>query len=418
MDHAAPTLSICVPTYNRAPWLNLLLRDFFADPPTKPFELIVCDNCSTDETAAVLEEWAAREPRLRVFRQASNVGAYNNLMTAYRMARGEYCTYLADDDRLISSALDEAVEYMNDHSNLACYYASHEIWDNFDKRSLGLYYTIPEETSFSKLQSIPLLNFILMKGIFPEICFYRTSALHRMYMIPFKAYWAYMHLAHSLEFDDLAFRTVPFYRCLVRQEIAGPFGPTLGGDEVMHNRDAYEAGLQYLAQKAYQHVGLDAPPPHEIGVLNKMIDTFMDERLITATDILMRWKNYRAAYEFLVRQQARGCLHEALAADFRANMAELAVLQTAIEMFEGMSVLDCFALFDVPDIDHTEGLLRELRPGLKFETLSDAAMREPVDRSRTFVLVGSDDARATLVDAGFSPGLIVAQADLAALYRL
>ena len=56
MDPAAPTLSICVPTYNRAPWLNLLLRDFFADPPTMPFELIVCDNCSTDETAAVLEE--------------------------------------------------------------------------------------------------------------------------------------------------------------------------------------------------------------------------------------------------------------------------------------------------------------------------------------------------------------------------
>ena len=81
-------------------------------------------------------------------------------------------------------------------------------------------------------------------------------------------------------------------------------------------------------------------------------------------------------------------------------------------------MLDCFALLDVPDIDNTEGLLRELRPGLTFETLSDAAMREPVDRSRTFVLVGSDDARAKLVDAGFSPGLIVAQADLAALYRL
>lgn len=418
MNFAAPTLSICVPTYNRAPWLNLLLRDFFADPPTKPFELIVCDDGSTDETAALLEEWAAREPQLRVFRQASNVGAYNNMMTAYRMARGEYCTYLADDDRLISSALDEAVGYMDCNRNLACFYAPHELWDAFDKRSLGWVRENPEEVTFSKSQSILLVNYIITRRNFPEIVFYRTSALHRMLTMPFKIYWAFMHLAHILNFNDVAFRTVPFYRALVRHEIPGPFGPTLGGRELMHNRDSYEAGLQYLAQKAYKHVGLDAPPPQEIGVLNEMIDSFMDERLITATTVLLEWKNYRAAYEFLVRQQARGCLQEAAAENFRANLAGHAVVQTAIEMFEGISVLDDFALFDVPDVVLTEKLLKEIRPGLAFKTLSDAAIHEPVDRSRTFVLVGSDDARATLVGVGFSPGLIVAQADLAALYRL
>src|SRR5579871_6843636 len=94
-------LSVCLITYNRATFLHRLFEDMFRTRPFDfPFEIIVLDNCSTDTTPQVLKAWNAQHPEIRPVRQKTNVGPENNLASAYRLARGQYCVYLADDDRL------------------------------------------------------------------------------------------------------------------------------------------------------------------------------------------------------------------------------------------------------------------------------------------------------------------------------
>lgn len=93
-----PLLTVIVPTYNRAALLveslDSLRSQEFAD-----FEVIVVDDGSTDDTAAVLARYAqgALAGKLRVLRQQNaGQGAARNLALA--AAQGEYCSFLDSDD--------------------------------------------------------------------------------------------------------------------------------------------------------------------------------------------------------------------------------------------------------------------------------------------------------------------------------
>ncbi len=62
------------------------------------FELIISDNCSTDDTEEIARRYAAADPRIRYVRQPRNRGsAYNHNVTVQH-ARGEFFKWLSDDD--------------------------------------------------------------------------------------------------------------------------------------------------------------------------------------------------------------------------------------------------------------------------------------------------------------------------------
>jgi glycosyltransferase involved in cell wall biosynthesis len=94
----APLVSIGLPVYDGARYLRAALDDFlgqtFAD-----FELIVSDNASTDDTAAICTAYAARDPRVRCVRNPTNLGALPNANRTIRLARGRYYVLAAYDDR-------------------------------------------------------------------------------------------------------------------------------------------------------------------------------------------------------------------------------------------------------------------------------------------------------------------------------
>jgi glycosyltransferase involved in cell wall biosynthesis len=79
---------------------------------------VVSDNCSTDETPQILARYAARYPRMRVSRQARNVGAYPNILTTLHQARGEIVVSISDDDLMIPEQLLSYVQRMTDDPSL------------------------------------------------------------------------------------------------------------------------------------------------------------------------------------------------------------------------------------------------------------------------------------------------------------
>lgn len=92
-----PIVSIGMPVYNGGKYvrdaLNSLLKQTFRD-----FELIISDNASTDGTEKICREYAARDPRIRFFRQATNNGAMANFKFVLDEARGRYFMWAAHDD--------------------------------------------------------------------------------------------------------------------------------------------------------------------------------------------------------------------------------------------------------------------------------------------------------------------------------
>ncbi len=122
---ATPKVSVVVTTYRRAkrlpPTLDSILGQGFRD-----FELILSDDCSPDETPAVGEEYASRDPRVRYVRNETNLGMPGNLNAAIARARGEYVANLHDDDIYRADLLDRWVGLLDRHPGAAFVFNQYE----------------------------------------------------------------------------------------------------------------------------------------------------------------------------------------------------------------------------------------------------------------------------------------------------
>ncbi len=105
---SAPTLTIGVPVYNMATYLEEAVESVLAQS-FRDLELIISDNASTDGTEAIGRALAARDPRVTYRRNAKNVGlvANNNLLVP--LARGRLFKWANADDVLRPGYLERCV---------------------------------------------------------------------------------------------------------------------------------------------------------------------------------------------------------------------------------------------------------------------------------------------------------------------
>ena len=94
-----PQVSILIPVFNRknyiAQCIQSALDQSFAD-----HEIVVVDNASDDGTWEICQQFAALDPRVRVFRNEENIGPVRNWIRSAQEARGHYSKMLFSDDLL------------------------------------------------------------------------------------------------------------------------------------------------------------------------------------------------------------------------------------------------------------------------------------------------------------------------------
>lgn len=116
----APTLSVCIPTYNRATLLDELLSSL-APQLDDRVEIVVSDNASSDDTADVMARWAARLPKLRYKRWGENRGADRNYLDVVAMAEGQYCWLMGSDDIVAPGALQKIFAAIGENPDCLLY---------------------------------------------------------------------------------------------------------------------------------------------------------------------------------------------------------------------------------------------------------------------------------------------------------
>lgn len=99
-------VSIVLVTYNRAERLKLSIQDIL-NQTFKNFELIICDDCSTDGTEEVCRGFTNRDERIRYFRHSSNQQMPENCNFGIKQARYDYIAILHDGDRFRSDLIDQ-----------------------------------------------------------------------------------------------------------------------------------------------------------------------------------------------------------------------------------------------------------------------------------------------------------------------
>jgi ADP-heptose:LPS heptosyltransferase/glycosyltransferase involved in cell wall biosynthesis len=95
------TLSVLIPTYNYARYLPETIESVLAQDFTD-FEILISDDASTDDSAAVIRRYAAKDPRIRCQLHPANIGMVANWNWCLQQARGDYVKYLFGDDCLAS----------------------------------------------------------------------------------------------------------------------------------------------------------------------------------------------------------------------------------------------------------------------------------------------------------------------------
>ena len=97
MDQRAPLVTIGMPTYNGARYLAQSL-DSLLNQDYPNWELVISDNCSTDETEAIARSYAAQHPQIRYERSPVNRGAAANFNRVLELATGPFFVFAADHD--------------------------------------------------------------------------------------------------------------------------------------------------------------------------------------------------------------------------------------------------------------------------------------------------------------------------------
>lgn len=110
---APPLVSILVPAYNRAELVVPCVESALAQS-VDDIEVVIVDNASTDGTWEVCQRFAARDSRVRVFRNATNIGPVRNWARCISEARGTYGKLLFSDDTIAPAFLAKTIPWLED----------------------------------------------------------------------------------------------------------------------------------------------------------------------------------------------------------------------------------------------------------------------------------------------------------------
>ena len=107
-----PLVSVCIPAYNRKEMLRNCLYSVTRQT-LKNIEIIVSDNCSEEDLAEVIREFA--DSRICYHRNSKNLGPARNFIRAASLAEGKYLKFLCSDDLLLPNCLEDSVKELESY---------------------------------------------------------------------------------------------------------------------------------------------------------------------------------------------------------------------------------------------------------------------------------------------------------------
>lgn len=110
MQLEQPLFTVATITYNSGKWVRQTIESILAST-YENFELVISDDCSDDDTWEILRQY--KDPRIRAWRNESNIGEYPNRNKVLHAARGKYIIYVDGDDILYKLSLSNLSSYVS-----------------------------------------------------------------------------------------------------------------------------------------------------------------------------------------------------------------------------------------------------------------------------------------------------------------
>lgn len=150
-------VSVIMPSWNTSNFIAESIQSVI-DQTYENWELIIVDDCSTDNTDEVVAKFT--DKRIRYFKNEKNSGAALSRNRALREARGEWIAFLDSDDLWNPDKLEHQINFMNEHG----YTLSYTEYEKIDEESkpLRIYVSGPEKVNKHKIYNYDYIGQLTM----------------------------------------------------------------------------------------------------------------------------------------------------------------------------------------------------------------------------------------------------------------
>ncbi|CCQ64031.1 glycosyltransferase family 2 protein [Crocosphaera watsonii] len=116
-----PTLSVIVPNYNHGGYIGEQLHAIVKQS-YQPLEILVVDDCSTDNSIEVVNEWVNKNPLIKLVCNEKNLGINDSFNQAVEQASGEYLCCCPADDRVLPGFFAKSMNLLDQYpeASLCC----------------------------------------------------------------------------------------------------------------------------------------------------------------------------------------------------------------------------------------------------------------------------------------------------------
>ena len=128
-----PLLTIAIPTYNRASYLELCLSRIFNQLSKKEplVEVLISNNNSSDNTEEIVNRYVSQGLTVSYIRNATNIGADRNLLQCFTRAGGKYVLIMGDDDVLLEGSIKTILDILKNDEYGIVHFNSYGFVDDY-----------------------------------------------------------------------------------------------------------------------------------------------------------------------------------------------------------------------------------------------------------------------------------------------
>ena len=135
-----PKVSICVISYNQEDYVRECLESIITQKADFYYEIVVGEDCSTDNTAKIIELFAETHDNIRLLDNTSNLGVLPNFIRTLRACKGKYIAFCEGDDYWIDeNKLQTQVDFLEQNTKyggVCGEIISYNVEAKFEKRHL------------------------------------------------------------------------------------------------------------------------------------------------------------------------------------------------------------------------------------------------------------------------------------------
>ena len=187
-----PLVSIVLPTYNGEEYLKEAIEAIIKQTYTN-WELIIVNDCSSDSTPEIIQEYIKKDSRIRTINNEINKKVPASLNIGFKEAKGEYFTWTSDDNYYHPEAIEKMVTFLENNSEYGMVYGVCKLL-NCPKGELDLWGKTPATVENLLDFSVCGACFLYRKSVAKEIGEYDTNT----FLAEDHDYWLRIRLKYKI----------------------------------------------------------------------------------------------------------------------------------------------------------------------------------------------------------------------------